>query len=309
FSPSTTAIHVKVVDGGELAGDADGTADAVGVPGEIGIRDGRAAGVRRDQRDQDVDDRGLAGAVRAGQREHAAPLDVEVDAVKDHLAPVGLAKPTGRYGVHVFPCWVQARRTVTSPNAVLAWISTLSACSEGASDAVISLRTRPNSVLTSSHAVLPSRIPTSISPIPVSSVSDPRTASSTRTAPFADFASTSSAASSTVTSPLAARTLTGACAALITVLPLEFFSSPPLASSPTCRRPAVVTVALPVTRLPSTFPVPEVTDSAAASSNWMWPSPVLYLRSPRRPVAVRSPVPLLPCTCHPARRWTVVSIA
>src|SRR6516165_4298972 len=62
-------------------------------------------------------------------------------------------------------------------------------------------------------------MPTSISPIAVSKVSEPRPASRTRTAPFAVFASTSSLASSTVMSPLAERTLTAPRAVPINVQP------------------------------------------------------------------------------------------
>src|SRR5215471_8809547 len=36
----------------------------------------------------------------------AARLDVEVDAVKHYLVPVGLVQPTGGYGVNVFPLTV-----------------------------------------------------------------------------------------------------------------------------------------------------------------------------------------------------------
>jgi hypothetical protein len=57
----------QVVDRGELAGDADRGAHRVGLGDQVVAGDPRAARVEADQRRQDLDDRGLARAVRAEQ--------------------------------------------------------------------------------------------------------------------------------------------------------------------------------------------------------------------------------------------------
>jgi hypothetical protein len=53
----------QVVDGGELAGDADRGPDGVRLPGQVVARDLDLAAVGADQGGQDVDGGGLAGAV------------------------------------------------------------------------------------------------------------------------------------------------------------------------------------------------------------------------------------------------------
>jgi hypothetical protein len=77
-----------------------------------------------EQGGQDPDDGGLAGAVRAQQREDAAPLDVEVDAAQDLEVLVRLLQVVhldGGFlddGGHVSSVLLQgfqARRMVMSP--------------------------------------------------------------------------------------------------------------------------------------------------------------------------------------------------
>jgi hypothetical protein len=82
----------QVVDGGELAGDADGGTDGVGFGGDVAPCDADLAGVGFDQGGQDLHDGGLAGAVGAQQGEHGALGDGEVDAVQDRMRAVGLAQ-------------------------------------------------------------------------------------------------------------------------------------------------------------------------------------------------------------------------
>ena len=71
-----------LVDRGELAGQADRLAHVAGVRGDVEAVHGGGARVGLQQRRQDPHQRGLAGAVRAEQREDAARLDVEVDAAQ-----------------------------------------------------------------------------------------------------------------------------------------------------------------------------------------------------------------------------------
>jgi hypothetical protein len=88
----------QVVHGGELAGDADGGADRVGVRGQVVPRDPNLPGVGLDQGRQDLHGGGLAGAVGAEQREDGARRDGEVDAVQDEVVAVGLAQSGDGYG-------------------------------------------------------------------------------------------------------------------------------------------------------------------------------------------------------------------
>ena len=77
----------QVVDRGELAGDADGLAHRVGLGGDVVAGDPHGAAVGADQRGEDLDRCGLAGAVGAEQREDGAFGDVQVDAVEDPVSP------------------------------------------------------------------------------------------------------------------------------------------------------------------------------------------------------------------------------
>ena len=66
---------------------ASGDGDDV-VPADAGD-----AGVGAQQRGEDVDRRGLAGAVRSEQGEHAGGGDVEVERVEHELVTEGLGQP------------------------------------------------------------------------------------------------------------------------------------------------------------------------------------------------------------------------
>ena len=70
-----------------------------------------------------------------------------------------------------------------SPLSVCAWISTVSVKPSGLSRASRELRTFPDVELTSSHAAVPARMPTSRTPEVVVSSTVPRTTSSMRTPP------------------------------------------------------------------------------------------------------------------------------
>ena len=82
----------QAVHGRELPGDADRRADRVGIAGRVLARHPELAAVGADQGREDLDDRGLAGAVGAEQREDRALGDVEVDAVEHEVVAVGLAQ-------------------------------------------------------------------------------------------------------------------------------------------------------------------------------------------------------------------------
>ncbi len=88
-------------------------------------RDRRAAAVRADQRGQDLDHGGLAGAVRAEQREDGAALDVQVDALEHLVVAVGPAQP-GCLDRGSWSSPRQERRTAMSPKDV--WAVTLTVC-------------------------------------------------------------------------------------------------------------------------------------------------------------------------------------
>ena len=82
----------QVVDGRELPGHADRGAHAVGVGGDVVAGDGQLAGVGADQRREDLDHRGLAGAVGAEQGEDRPLGDVEVDVVEHEVVAERLAQ-------------------------------------------------------------------------------------------------------------------------------------------------------------------------------------------------------------------------
>ena len=85
----------QLVDRRELPGEADRRADLGGLRDHVLAGDVRGAGVGLQQRGQDADGRGLAGAVGAEEGEHLARCDVEVDAVEHGEVAVGLAQPPG----------------------------------------------------------------------------------------------------------------------------------------------------------------------------------------------------------------------
>ena len=83
----------QVVHGGELACDADDLAHRVGPANDIMAEDPHGPAVGLDQRGEDLDSCGLAGAIRTEQREDCALRDMQVDAVEDPEVSVGLAQP------------------------------------------------------------------------------------------------------------------------------------------------------------------------------------------------------------------------
>jgi hypothetical protein len=86
----------EIVDSRELAGHTDQAADFVGLLRQVVAADAHLAAIAGDQRGQDVHHRGLAGAVRAEQREDRAFGDAKIDAVEHHLLSVRLAQSVGR---------------------------------------------------------------------------------------------------------------------------------------------------------------------------------------------------------------------
>ena len=75
-----------------LEHDADPLAERALAAAGVEAEDAHVAGVGAAVAFEDLDERGLAGAVRAEQREHLAAADLEVDAVERLHAVVGLAQ-------------------------------------------------------------------------------------------------------------------------------------------------------------------------------------------------------------------------
>ena len=91
FLPGQQLVH-----GGELPGDPDRRADRLSLgKRRRGRSDPRRPAVGLGQGGEDVDRGGFPGPVRAEQGEDRPLGDVEVDAVKYGLVPVGLAQPRG----------------------------------------------------------------------------------------------------------------------------------------------------------------------------------------------------------------------
>ena len=105
----------QVVDGGELAGDADRGPDRVRRGGQVVAGHPQLAAVGFDQGGQDLDDGGLAGPVRAEEREDRALGDRQVDAVEHDLVAVGLAQSGDRDGQRGRGGGHDARRITMSP--------------------------------------------------------------------------------------------------------------------------------------------------------------------------------------------------
>jgi hypothetical protein len=72
----------RPVSSSSTAGEADDAADGVGFAGDVVAFDGDGPTVERQQSAEDADGGGFAGAVGAEEREHGAPLDAQVDALK-----------------------------------------------------------------------------------------------------------------------------------------------------------------------------------------------------------------------------------
>src|SRR5690606_15235536 len=84
------------VDRRELPGHADRRAYRIRFPGRVVPSDPDVATVRAGQRRQDLHHGGLAGTVRAQQREDRALRDGEIYAVEDHVLAVRLAQSAYR---------------------------------------------------------------------------------------------------------------------------------------------------------------------------------------------------------------------
>jgi hypothetical protein len=69
---------------------------ACGLAGEVVTAHAHRAGVGGDQGREDLDDRGLAGAVGAEQREDRSLGDVQIDAFEHDVVAVGLAQADRR---------------------------------------------------------------------------------------------------------------------------------------------------------------------------------------------------------------------
>jgi hypothetical protein len=80
---------------GELARDANTCPDRVRGLHERVASHAHVAGVRRDQRREDVHRRCLAGAVRPEERKDRSLCDPQVNSIQDGLLAEGLAKPRG----------------------------------------------------------------------------------------------------------------------------------------------------------------------------------------------------------------------
>ena len=82
-----------LVDGGELAGEADRLAHLRGLGGDVVPVDGRSSAVGLEQRGQDLHHRGLAGTVGAEQGEDGARRNAQIDAPEHRVVAEGLGEP------------------------------------------------------------------------------------------------------------------------------------------------------------------------------------------------------------------------
>ena len=174
-------------------------------------------GGRVQQRGEDADERRLARPVRTEQAEDGAGLDREVEAVEGDDVAEAVAHPLG---------WIaglmRSSSTTIAPTVVRARTSMVSSVCSGRPEASSALWIFPAVELTSSQAATPSRMPTSTSPSLVSSATEPRAASPSRTSPLADFALTSAFAMSMAMLPFAALMRRSRSATPTQVSPLEF---------------------------------------------------------------------------------------
>ncbi len=81
-----------LVDGGVLAGESDLVAQSDGIADDVEADDRSAPGVGLQQRGQDPDDRGLAGAVGPEQTEDRPPPHPQIDALQRPHVAVGLVE-------------------------------------------------------------------------------------------------------------------------------------------------------------------------------------------------------------------------
>jgi hypothetical protein len=80
--PQVLPAGEVLVDGGVLAGQTDVLAHLLRGGGDVDAENGGAAAVRAQNRREDADARGLAGAVRPEKTEHGASFDLQVDTVE-----------------------------------------------------------------------------------------------------------------------------------------------------------------------------------------------------------------------------------
>jgi hypothetical protein len=144
-------------------------------------------------------------------------------------------------------------------------------------------------------------MPMSRSPVRVSSTTEPRTTSPTRTSPAAVLAPTFVCARSTEMLPLATLTRRSPATLPTQMSPLAFLTTPVWSSSRRRTSPEpVATSVWPVATSTWTSPVPVFTLTAPAWSTRTSPTPVRRLQSPRRPSQTKVPMPTVPSTCEPA---------
>ncbi len=84
-----------LVEVGAVAEEADQRADRLGLPGEVAAGDAPAPRARPDRGCQELEERRLAGAVGAEDREHLARLEREVDLRDSDRAPVAPPEAPG----------------------------------------------------------------------------------------------------------------------------------------------------------------------------------------------------------------------
>ncbi len=83
----------QVVDGGELAGDADGIANGLRFPPDVETGHLGPAGIGSEDGRQDLYCRGLACAIGTEEREDRTWRNLEVDAVEHDLVAKRLTQP------------------------------------------------------------------------------------------------------------------------------------------------------------------------------------------------------------------------
>jgi hypothetical protein len=112
-----------LVDGGELPGEPEQLANRRGLVHHVASEDLGAARVRRQQRREHADERGLPGSVRAQQSEDRALRHVEVDTRERTRGAEALGHPldvNGERGVrHGLPRSLTAATPGRSKEAVL----------------------------------------------------------------------------------------------------------------------------------------------------------------------------------------------
>jgi len=87
LAPRQQLIHRR-----RLTGQADHGADLVGLLGYVVAVDPYRAAVEAEQGAQDPHSGGFAGPVGPEQRQHGAPLDLQVDALQDLIFAIGLGQ-------------------------------------------------------------------------------------------------------------------------------------------------------------------------------------------------------------------------